>query len=129
MSVASWDATGLLEAVYKIAGSRDKLAAETGIPAPNLSAINNGRRPLTVDYAERIMAVYPEGTLQSLGGEAATVVQRRRSVLDRLEALEATVAVEGEAVAKSLQALAKEVRALRRELTAGDGSARRPQAQ
>lgn len=90
----SWKAPGLVRDAWLrldvAKGHREELARLTGIPAPNLSGFNTGRRPLTMEMAQRIVAAVPGLTLADLGAPAAE--PENPSFPDRLATLEAEVA-------------------------------------
>jgi len=59
----SWKATGLVQPAWlRLDVEKDKrgeLARRTGIPATSLSQMNTGRRPMTPEAAQRIVAAVP----------------------------------------------------------------------
>lgn len=101
MRRTSWDATGLLEPVWKTLGvsdGRDELARLTGIPATSLSSVNTGKRPLTLDAARRISEATGVA-LSELGAEA------EESPIARLESLVAETEAGRQAVIASLASI------------------------
>ena len=92
----SWDATGLVEKAWKRLDppTRDHLAERLGLKAPtNLSKLNTGRLPMTLDYAERIARAVPSVSVADLGAPSSAVVAVDPTVSDRLRSLEAEVLV------------------------------------
>jgi len=71
----SWKAIGRIRPIWSRLDApkerRELLARLTRIPAPDLSAMNTGKRPMTMAKAERIMAAVPGVTLLDLGAPVA----------------------------------------------------------
>ena len=92
----SWDATGLVEKAWKRLDppTRDHLAERIGLKAPtNLSKLNTGRLPMTLDYAERIARAVPSLSVADLGAPSSAVAAVDPTISDRLRSLEAEVLV------------------------------------
>lgn len=87
----SWKATGLVRPAWHRLdapkGRRELLADLTGIPAPNLSGMNTGRIPMTMEMARRIADVVPGLSVQELGAPAEGDGVPRVRRLPRLEEL------------------------------------------
>jgi hypothetical protein len=96
----SWDASGLVRNAWKrlTPPTQKRLATLLEIKRTNLSKLNKGTMPMTLDYAERIKNAVlhdaPESgfTIADLGAPSSVVAEVEPSVLDRLEALEGQVA-------------------------------------
>lgn len=86
----SWDATGLVEKAWKRLepATRDELAIRMGIKPTNLSKLNTGNLPMTLDYAKRIASVVPRLTVADLGAPSSVADEEDPIVLDRLRSLE-----------------------------------------
>jgi hypothetical protein len=72
---------------------RGELARLTGIPATNLSAINQGNKPLTPESAQKIMDAVPGVTLLDLGASDEIVADDPLSqlLIERVARLEEAV--------------------------------------
>lgn len=92
MLATSWKATGLIRPIWLRMPAktykREALAAATGIPASNLSAMNRGRLPVTPESAAKIMAAVPGVTLLDLGAPEVSDDAQSLLALDRLAKLE-----------------------------------------
>ena len=93
----SWKAIGRIRPIWSRLDApkerRELLARLTRIPAPDLSAMNTGKRPMTMAKAERIMAAVPGVTLLDLGAPVAGEVQPARLALALAQLREAMEAV------------------------------------
>lgn len=89
----SWLATGLVRPVWAQLDvekdHRGELARLTGIQATVLSAINTGKRPMTLETAQRIADAVPGVTLIDLGAPEESAPVEYPLIRRRLEALEA----------------------------------------
>ena len=88
-------------------GKREELARLTGIPPTNLSAMNTGKLPMTMEMAGRIVRAVPGVSLLDLGapeaaapeeatflrGRLAEVSSSLAEVLDEQKSLDARLAV------------------------------------
>lgn len=95
MLASSWKAKGLLQPIWSRLDvptyKREKLSELTGIPVSNLSSMNTGRMPMTLEMAQRIVRAVPGVTLADLGAPEAVVAQHEPLVLARLEQVEADI--------------------------------------
>lgn len=84
----SWKAPGLVRDAWLRLdvekGHREELARLTDIPPSNLSSFNTGRRPLTMEMAQRIADAVPGLTLADLGAPGEAEDAGSRSIADRL---------------------------------------------
>lgn len=90
MLASSWRAVGLVEKAWQRLDppTRQELSRLTGIAEPNLSGMNTGRLPMTLESAARIVAAVPGLTVADLGAREEEVAQSDPTVLDRLQRLE-----------------------------------------
>ena len=88
MLATSWIAKDLVRPIWQRMPvdhyKREELAKRTGIPASNLSSMNTGGMPMTMEQARKIVAAVPGLTLADLGAPEAVVAARDPTVLDRL---------------------------------------------
>lgn len=91
------------------------------VAPPDLSKRNTGDAPMTLEYAERIVAVVPELTVADLGAPSSLVAEAAPSVLDRLAAVEAQVAGIRAEVTDGLAALARDLARLETALVQPGG--------
>lgn len=107
MYETSWKAKGLVRAAWKRLNvekdKRGELSRLTGIPPTNLSGMNTGRLPTTLEAAHRIVRVVPGIDVEDLGAPAIVFENGPQSVADRLAVLEEIV----EARAPLLERLAR----------------------
>lgn len=111
----SWDAKGLVEKAWKRLpppATRDQLAALLRIKPTNLTKMNTGHLPMTIEYAQRIADVVPGLTVADLGAPSSIVAQADPTVLDRLEELAAKLA---DSIAHQVKT-DRDLRAIRRRL-------------
>jgi hypothetical protein len=124
MLASSWKTRGLVEKAWLRLSppTRKELARLTGIAEPNLSGMNTGRLPTTLESAERICAKVPGLTLADLGAREAEVAESDPTVLDRLEELAVTL---GDSIErqKKLEAKVARLQARVRKLEALPGAA------
>lgn len=102
--MASWKATGLLEARWSSVGGRDGLAAKTGIQPGTISGYNTGRLPLGMRNAKKIADALGVSVFD-LGAPAETAQDQGLTVFDRLEALEGQADRNRDAIERILKAL------------------------
>jgi hypothetical protein len=82
----SWIAKGLVKEAWSrlgVTNGRDSLAQLTGIPGTNLSAMNTGKKRMTVEQGQKI-AKATGATLLELGAPVAAVAPEERSLFDLL---------------------------------------------
>lgn len=82
----SWNAKGRVEDAWKrlgVTNGRDSLAQLTGIPATNLSSMNTGNKPMTVEQGQKIVKATGV-TLLELGAPLEAVESEDRSLFDLL---------------------------------------------
>lgn len=118
MLATSWKATGLVQPVWnRLDVPKDKrgeLARLTGIPATNLSAMNTGNMPMTMEMAERIAAAIEGLSVLELGAPLELADQRGQTLLDRLQEVE-------DLVAEGFARLAEGIARVERRLGSGAG--------
>jgi hypothetical protein len=110
-----WDASGLVEKAWKRLEppTRDQLAKRLGLKAPtNISKLNTGELPMTIEYAQRIVKAVPGLTLADLGAPSSVVAELDPTVLEHLEELATAVAVLTLKVDMGLENLGQRVVAL-----------------
>jgi hypothetical protein len=87
------------------AAKRGQLALLTGIPESNLSAMNTGKRPMTMESARRIVAAVPGLSVLDLGAREEGAAPDARPALSRLAALEDALTVFSEEATARLAVL------------------------
>lgn len=103
----SWNAKGLVKPAWERLGlrnGRDSLAQLTGIPGTNLSSMNTGKKPMTMESAAKIADATGVSVLE-LGAPLSEVDAAGQSVLDRLEGLVVEAERGRAAVAASLASI------------------------
>lgn len=73
-------------------GHREELAALTGIAANDLSALNTGKRAMTIHMARRIANAVEGVSVLDLGAREEVAPEEATLIADRLQALEDTAA-------------------------------------
>ena len=93
MLATSWKAKGLVRQAWLRLdvkqGHREKLSELTGIPPPNLSGMNSGRLPMTMEMAQRITDVIPGLSVLELGAPEEQADAEGETLLSRLGELAA----------------------------------------
>ncbi len=93
MLATSWIAKDLVRPIWQRMPvktyKREELAKRAGIPASNLSSLNTGGLPMTIEQAQKIVDAVPGVTLADLGAPEEVVAVQVPGVLDRLQSLQA----------------------------------------